>query len=96
MDESKARVNEEHEDEEHENGPRRAEVEGHVRPPDDHVPVGRADGEKKAEKGPHPEAPERQRTRLAPLFQDGAVAVIEMSLVGGGDLLLQTLTLAQH
>ena len=33
--------------------------------------------------------------RACPLFQNGAMAVIEMSLVGVGDFLLQTLTLTE-
>ena len=54
-------------DEKQENGAGGAEVDGHVRPPDDHVPVRRADGQEETEEGSDPEPPEGQRARAPPL-----------------------------
>ena len=46
------------EDEEKENSPGSAEVEGHIGPPDDHVPVRGTDGEEEGEEPTNPERPQ--------------------------------------
>ena len=73
-------------EEEEEDRPRGVEVQGHVGTPDDHVSVGRPDGQKEAQKTAHPEAPQPQLLLSFP-GEEGLLAVLQVVMVFPRDVL---------